>query len=136
VVLFNGLRINLAAFSIVIFFASASLAAAKNLSLPSDTIAQTMHPTIESPIKTAVGINNAFFTEYFTNLRSVIAAHERKDMPVGAMTERFIETAAISLHKDGDKIIWSLAPSLNKFSLNPIDDIKKLEVLLQYSFWF
>jgi hypothetical protein len=67
----------------------------------------------------------------------VITGVERKDSSVGSMNECFEEIAAISLHKDGDKIIWSLAPSsLSKLSLNPIDDSKKLQVLLQYSLWF
>jgi len=85
-------------------------------------------------MKTFAGMNRDCFTGYFTNVSSVIIALERKDMSVGSMNECFEETAAITLHKDGDKIIWSLAPSLAMFSLNPIDDIKNLQVLLQYRF--
>src|SRR5574337_1132212 len=134
VVLFRCLRKYLAAFFLVIFYASASFAAAIDLSLPSDTIAQTIHPTNESPKKISVEINSEFFTGYSTNLKSVIAAQERKDMPVESMNECFEETPAISLHKDGDKIIWGLAPSFQRFSLNPIDDIKNLQLLLLYRF--
>jgi hypothetical protein len=133
VTLFSGLRKIIAAFYLVIFYASASLAAANGMSFPSDTIAQSMHPTNESPI-TSVGIDSKFFTEYFTSFRSVIAGVERKDSSVGSMNECFEEIAAISLHKDGDKIIWSVAPSLLRFSLNPIEDIKNLQVLLRYRF--
>jgi hypothetical protein len=133
VTLFKGLRKIISAFYLVIFYASASLAAANGMSLPSDTIAQTMHPTNESPI-TSEGIDRKFFTEYFTSFRSVITGVERKDSSVGSMNECFEEIAAISLHKDGDKIIWSVAPSLLRISLNPIEDIKNLQVLLRYRF--
>lgn len=134
-VLFSGRRKYLAALILATFFASASLAAADDLSLQSDTVSRTMHPTNESPTKISSGINSECFTGYFINLRSVIAAPERKDMPVGSMNECFEDTAAITLHKDGDKIIWSLVPSLlGRFSLNPIDDIKNLQVVLKYRF--
>lgn len=65
----------------------------------------------------------------------MISALERKDIPVGSMKESLEEAVAIALHRDGDKI-WSLAPSLCKVSLNPIDDIKNLQVLLQYRYRF
>jgi hypothetical protein len=133
VTLFNGLRKIIAVFSLFIFYASASLAASNGMSLPSDTIAQTMHPTNESPI-TSVGIDSKFFTGYFTGFRSVITGVEREDMPAGSLNECFGETSAITLHKGGDKITWSLIPSLDKVSLNPIDNIKNLQVLLQYRF--
>jgi hypothetical protein len=116
------------------FCASASLAATNDLNMLSDTVAQTIHRTNESPIKTSVGINSECCTGYFTNFSSVIIAPESNDVPVGLMNECFEETATITLHKDGDKIIWSLAPSLGRFSLNPIDVIKNLQVQLQYRF--
>jgi hypothetical protein len=132
----NGIRKYTAAIFLVMFFASATLAAANNLSLQSDTIAQTIPPTNKTPIKTSTDISSPCFAGYPTNFGSALTVLERKDMPVGSLNECFNETAAIALHKDGDKIIWSLAPSFDRFSLNPIDDIKKLHVLLQYKFWF
>ncbi len=131
--LFKGLRKIIAAFYLVIFYASASLAAANGMSLPFDTIAQTLHPANESLI-TSVGIDSKFLTEYFTSFRSVITGVEREDSSIGSMKESFEEIAAISLHKDGNKIIWSVAPSLLRISLNPIEDIKNLQVLLRYKF--
>jgi hypothetical protein len=131
--LFNGLRKIIAVFYLIIFCTSASLAAANSMSLPSITIDQTMHPTNESSI-TSAGIDSKFFTEYFTGFRGVITGVERKDSSVGSMNESFEEIAAISLHKDGDKIIWSVAPSLLRISLNPIEDIKNLQVLVRYRF--
>jgi hypothetical protein len=59
---------------------------------------------------------------------------ERKDSSAGSTNEYFENIAAISLHKDGDKIIWSVAPSLPKISLNPIENIKNLQVVLRYRF--
>jgi hypothetical protein len=132
----KGIRKYTAAIFLVMFFASATLAAANNLSLQSDTIAQTMHPTNETSIKTSTDINSACSTGYLTNFGSALTVLERKGMPAGSLNECFNETAAIALHKDGDKIIWSLTPSLDRFSFNPIDDIKKLQVLLQYKLWF
>lgn len=118
---------------LVMFCASASLAAMNALSFQSDTIAQTIHPANESPVKTSAGMNRDCFSGYFPNVSSVIIALEGKDMPAGPMAECSDETAAITLHK-GDKIVWSLAPSPGMFSLNPIDDIKNLQVLLQFRF--
>jgi hypothetical protein len=133
VTLSNGFRKIIAAFYLVIFYASASLAAANGMSLPSDTIAQAMHPVNESPI-TSAGIDSKFFTEYFTSFGSVITGVERKDSSVGSVNEYVEEITAISLHKDGDMIIWSVVPSLLKISLNPIEDFKNLQVLLRYRF--
>jgi hypothetical protein len=134
-VIFKGLQIYLATFYLVLFFASASLAA-NGPGLPSDTIAQTMHPKNELSINTSVGIDNDYFTGYFTNSRSAIIDLERRRMPVGSTNESFEETPALALQKDGDKIIWSLAPLLSKLSIDPVDNNKKLQVLLQYSIWF
>jgi hypothetical protein len=121
-------------FFLVIFYASASLAASNDLSLLSDTIPKTIHQTNESPIKAPVEINSEFFIGHSTNFNRVINATERKDMSVGSMNECSEDTAAIALHKDGDQIIWSLAPSLGLLSLNPIDNIKNIHVQLQYRF--
>lgn len=133
---FNGIRKYRAAIFFVMFFVFTTLASANNLRLQSDTIAQTTPPANEIPIETSADINSECFPEYLTNFGSAITVLERKEMPVGSLNECFKKTAAIALHKDGDKIIWSLAPSLGKFSLNPIDDIKNLQVLLQYRLWF
>ena len=136
--LFKGLQKYSAAFFLVMLFASASPATANGPVLPFVTPARTMHPTNESSITTSMEIDNECFAGYFTNFRIVIVDPERRDnMPVGSINECFEDPAPLALHKDGDKIIWSLAPSLAKFSPNPIDDSKKLPLLLlQYSFWF
>ncbi len=125
--LFNGLRKYLAAFFLVMFYASASLATTNNLSLWSDTV-----DTIQPAIKTSD--NSECFTGYFTNFRNVPIVLEREDMPAGSLNECFGETSAITLHKGSDKIVWSLIPSLDRLSLNPIDNIKNLQVLWQYRF--
>ncbi len=130
-VLFIGLRKYLAALFFIIIYASASLAATNELGLYS---ALTMHPANDSPKNISVEINGDGFAGYFTKFASLSAALEHKDMPVSSVNESFEETAAISLHKDGDKTIWSLIPSLSRYSLNPIDDIKNIQVLLQYKF--
>ena len=92
-----------------------------------------MHPANEPPIISA-GIDSKFFTGYFTGFRNVTTGVERKDSSAGSTNECFEDIAAISLHKDGDKIIWSVAPSLLRISLNPIEDIKNLQVLVRYRF--
>lgn len=117
---------------LIIFYASASLAASNDLL--SDTFAKTIYQTNESSIKTPVRISSECFVGYSTNFNSAINATERKDTPFGSRSECFEDTAAIALHKDGDQVIWSLAPSLDWFSLNPIDNIKNLRVQLQYRF--
>ncbi len=132
-----ALFIGLKKYSVALFFimicAYASLAAANDPGV-SNTVAQTIHPADDSPQKISLGINSDCFTGYFTKFRSVSAALERKDMPIVSVSESFEDTVAITLHKDGDKGIWSLAPSLGKYSFNLLDDIKNFQVVLKYRF--
>ncbi len=133
--LFNGLLKCLVAFFLVTIYAPAVLGAANELSLlPSDIISHTMNLANPSPIKKSVWNSNECFPGYFANDKSVSISMEGKDLAFGSMNECFEETAVITLRKEGDEIMWGLAPSLGKFSLNPIDDIKNLQVLLQYRF--
>ena len=132
--LLNNLRKYSATIFLVIFCASASVAAANDLSLQSDTNAEAAFPENEPTGQTSEGLTSEYFTEYFENFKITIPAPEHPDMPVSSLSESIEESAAIILHKDGDKVIWSLAPSLKKFSLNPIDDINNLQVVLKYRF--
>ena len=131
--LFIGQKKYLVASFFVMICASASLAAANDPGM-SNSAAQTMHPTIDSLQNISVGINSDCVTGYFTKFRGVSAALERRDMPIVPTSESLEEAAAITLHKDGDKGIWSLAPSLCKYSFNLLDDIKNFQVLLRYRF--
>ncbi len=129
--LFIGLQKYLAALFLILIYASASLAAANDQGLLS---ALTMHPTNDSLKNISAEINSDCFAGYFTEFTRESAALEHKDMPVSSASECFEETASIALHKDGDKIIWSLVPSLSRYSLDPIDDLKNIQVLLRYRF--
>ncbi len=131
-VVFKGLRKYSVTIFLVILCASASLAAANDLSL--NAHAQTMNPVNEPPLQISGELNSECVTDYFNNFRTMITAPEHPDMPVTSMNESFEETVAITLHKDDDKIIWSLAPSLRKFSLDPIEDINNLQLVLKYRF--
>jgi len=136
-ILFAGLRKYLAAFYLVMLLASASLASANELGLTSSTNDSTMRTAKESSIKTCLGTGSDCFNEYSTNFRSAITEQKWSDIPLVGSTNEYIEEApAIALHKDGDKIIWSLAPSVSKFSLNPLEDAKKLQVMPNYTLWF
>jgi hypothetical protein len=108
-----------------------SIAGAKSIDLFS---AQKMNSTNDLPYNISVGINNDYFAGDFTKFTTVSSAFEHKDMPASSVDEYFEDITAISLHKDHDKIIWSLAPSLYTYSLNPISDIKNIQVLLRYRF--
>jgi hypothetical protein len=133
-VLLNALLKYSATIVLVIFCASASLAAANDPSLKSDTDAQTMHPGSEPPIQTSGGLTSECFSESFENIGIMITAPEHPNMPVGSMNESVEESVAIALHKDGENIIWSLAPVLGTISLKPIDNINNLQILLKYRF--
>ncbi|HUI44566.1 MAG TPA: hypothetical protein VL122_01075 [Nitrospirota bacterium] len=124
----------MAAFFLTMFYASVSLAAVNDLGLHSDAIAQTTQPTNESSVKTSAGIDSEYSPQYFTSFGSAITTPEDKDKPFSSMKEYLEDTAAITLAKGGDDIIWSLAPSLARMSLNPIDDIKNIQLLLKYRF--
>ncbi len=116
------------------FHSTASLAAADDISLQFNTISQTAHPATEPQKETAVEINSDCFIGYSANIESKIIVLERKDMPVVSMNKSFEQAASITLGKDGDEIIWSLAPSLDKLSLRPKDDINNLQLVLKYRF--
>lgn len=120
---------------IVVFFiaicASSSIAVANSIGLFS---AQKMNSTNALSNNTSMGFNNDFFAGDFTKFTSTSFALEYKDISASPMSQYLQDITAISLQKDHDKIIWSLAPSLSTYSLNPIDDIKNVQVLLRYKF--
>jgi len=124
------------AFYLFIILASASLASANGLGLPYDQNAQEMNPANETSIKTCLGIGNECFTGYSTNFKTAIIDTEPGNTAAGPVSELFKQTAAITLHKGVNNTMWSLAPSISKYSLNPMEDVKRLQVMLQYSFRF
>ena len=129
-----NLRKYSAAFYLAVFLVSASLASANGLGLTSDPNAQIMNPVNESSIKTCLGTGSECFSGYMMSARNVIT--EGNDGQTGSMSEFFKDTTAITLHKGGNNSMWSLAPSVSKFSLNPMEDVKRVQVMLQYSFRF
>jgi hypothetical protein len=131
--LFNGFPKYAAPIFLAIFCASASLAAANDLNMQSAADART-HPGKEPSVQTSSEFTSESYTEYFKNTRSMITAPEHKDMPAGSMEESLEDSVAITLQKDGDKIIWSLGPTLRTITLNPIEDINNLQVVLKYRF--
>ena len=96
--------------------------------------AQKINATNVLSNNASMGVNNDFFAGDFTKFTSASSALEYRDMSASPVSQYFQDITAISLHKDHDKIIWSLAPSLSTYSLNPIDDIKNVQVLLRYNF--
>ncbi len=128
---FSGLQKLLAALFLVMISASVSFAATNGLDLfPS----LTADPKGDSSNNVSVEINSDCFTGYFTNSTKVNTSPEYRDMPVSSASECLEDAASIALRKDGTVIIWSLVPVLSIYSLNPIDDIKNIQVLLQYKF--
>lgn len=122
----------LALFLLMIFiFASSSFAAANDPGLVS---ALTMHPTNDPPQNISVVIDNDWFAGFFTKFARASTALEHEGTSIIPADEYFGEAAAITLHKDYDKITWSLVPSLSNYSLNLVDDIKNVRVLLRYRF--
>lgn len=113
----------------LVMICTSSLAAAPDLGLSTN-----MNPTNDSPNNITVGISSDYFSGYFTKIRNPNAALELKDMPLSTEVECSEDTTSIILHKDGDKIIWSLAPSLSRYSFNLLDDIKNFQVRLQCRF--
>ncbi len=128
---FSGLQKYVAALFLVMIYASASFAATNGLDLFPFL---TADPKDDSSNNISIEINNDCFAGYFTNSTKVNTTPEYRDMPVGSVSECLEEAASIALRKDGTTIIWSLVPVLTTYSLNPIDDIKNIQVLLQYKF--
>jgi hypothetical protein len=109
-VLFIGFKKYLVVLFFIMIYAS-SPAGAHDLGLSSDL---PMHPTNE-------------FTSKSADL-------ENQDAHISSVSESLEETVAITLHKRGDQIIWSLAPLPTTITLNPIDDIRNIQVLLRFRF--
>ena len=125
--LFIGLKYLAVAFLVAIF---ASFAEANDLVLSSALI---KHPTSGAHNRISSDINTGCFSDHFSNLTSASACLHYKDRYFGSVDDHGAGTA-ITLHKHGEDVIWSLAPSLSKFSLDPLDVIKNVQVLLQYRF--
>ncbi len=130
-VFFYGLQKYLAALFLIMLCASASFAETNDLGLFS---ALTADSNDDSPKNISVELNNDCFTYHFIKFAHVSTAVEHNDLPVRSLIECLEEIPSLTLHKDGNNPIWSLAPLLSKYSLNPIDDIKNIQVLLQYRF--
>ncbi len=127
----TGLQKCLAALFLVMIYASVSFAATNDLDLFSALTADTKD---DSPKNISVEINTGCFAGYFTKITNTDTALEHRNMPISPESDCFEEAASIALHKHGSSIIWSLVPLLSKYSLNPIDDIRNMQVLLQYRF--
>ena len=124
-----GPRRFLAGIFLIMIYASTSLAAVNNESLSSALI---MNPPKDSSNYISMTINSDWFANDFTKFTpSTTSARTYK--PVN-LREFFEKISAISLSKDSDKGIWSLSPTLSKYSLNPVNDIKNIQVLLRYRF--
>jgi hypothetical protein len=136
VVSFKDLRNYLAVF-FLISSASASLAAENVFDLESAALYQTVSQTDESPTFISGGANSICLPAYATSFGNAVANQERRNRD-GLVNECVEDTATlpihISLHEDNGKVIWSLAPLLSRFSFNPIDDIRNLQVVLKYRF--
>ena len=134
---FNGLQKSLVVFFLVTFSACASLAAGNDFSIGPDTPSQAVKQTRESSGTTSAGVNNLCLSAYGTNFGNTATSLERT-VSAASVNECFEDTAPtplhISLHKDEGKVIWSLAPSFSRLSINPIDDIRNLQVVLKYRF--
>jgi hypothetical protein len=121
-----------AALILITVFTSATLAAPKDL----DFLASPATPK-DSPrsFQSSTGrINSSCFAGYSIKFIEPNSALDRAGMSESPASECFQDIASIALHKDGGKIIWSLTPSLGKYSLNPIDDLRNIQVLLRYRF--
>jgi hypothetical protein len=80
------------------------------------------------------GTNSDLFDYNIINFTAVSSTFQHENKSTSSLRKFFEDITAISLQKDHDNVIWSLTPSLNTFSLNPIDDIKNVQVLLRYRF--
>ncbi len=109
---FSGLYKYCAAFVFILLFASSS-ALANDRDVPSYP---PVHPANEFIVEDAPG------------------GQRHEDLHISLPGESLEDAAAIPLRTRDDQIILSLAPSLENLSLNPIDDIKNVQIFLRYRF--
>ena len=116
---------------LILTYAAFARAATDNGSLSSAPI---MNPTGASSKNITMEINSDWFAGDLTKLTSASFTSERRNVPLIDVREYFENLAAVSLLKDRDNAVWSLAPSFGKYSINPLNDLKNVQVLLQYRF--
>ena len=129
---------NLCSYSIVIYFvlfhSIAAFGVTNEVVLPDDAAAQVREASVPVTQETFADIGIDSIKGYYMPSPGVITVSEHHDVTVGPASAMLKEKTAIILHKDGTEIRWSLAPMLSKLSLNPIENIKNLEWMLEYRF--
>ena len=126
--LFNGFLRFLAASLIFVCAASAS-AATNDLSS-----VLAMNPASDAIKNIDVTVANDLFAGDSRKLTSASFISEHKYTPLINVREYFENLSAVSLFKNRDNSVWSLAPSFGKYSANPLSDLKNVQVLLRYKF--
>ena len=128
--LFPALQKYLAAL-VLVLIATSSFAGENDPGLSS---AFMMHPS-KGPTANVSEEIKSCFTDCFTiSTRRESTTLESRDMDFNPISEALDEAVAITLSKDGDQVIWSLAPTLSTVSLDPKDVIRNVQVLLRYRF--
>jgi len=62
------------------------------------------------------------------------AAPESRNMLISPVNELMEKIAAVTLHKDGNNVIWSLAPAFSTSSPRPEVSATNIQVLVRYRF--
>jgi len=93
-----------------------------------------MNQSTDSSKNVSLAINSEWLAGDLPKLTSASFTSERRNVPFINVREYFENIAAVSLLKDHDNAVWSLAPSFGKYSINPLNDLKNVQVLLRYRF--
>jgi len=118
---------------LVISSASAVLGAANGQYAPCESPAPSIKTGQEWAINT-IGIESDNLTGYFENRKNAFIALPTSDLPGDSANDLIRDKTAITLHKNGDEVIWSCSPSFSRLGLNPIDNLKNLTIMFQYKF--
>jgi hypothetical protein len=122
---------------LILSHTSLALAALVQTEEPQDAIAERVWPTHGAPMAASIDIAHEFAKEIFTVPDGEKRTPQRGDAPLDGLTDfsqkYFKDTSTFTLF-DSAETRWSLAPLSDKFNLNPMTDIRNLEVLLQRKF--
>ncbi len=123
------------------FYASLALAAVDQKSSSQNTNFPWVVPTNGSPVPALTDIT----TEYSKGMpadfggktnaavRLLLAAFPDPSIDPNPAAEYFRDLSTFTFYDDKDTR-WNLAPLSDKFTMNPLTDIRNVEVLLQYKY--
>jgi hypothetical protein len=123
---------------LIVSYASLTLAAVDQTKKPQDAISERVWPTYGTPMAASIDISREHTKGILPDINGETRrAPLRGDAPLDGLmdfSQKYFRDNSTFTVFNGAETRWSLAPLSEKFNLNPMTDIRNLEVLLQLKF--